>query len=78
MIAKTTEASDAPTLPAWKAFVVQFNREADGAAQFSGRVEHLQSGRRARFTSAEELTAALRRLLQEQGGEPSRRSGAPS
>ncbi|MBX3028312.1 hypothetical protein KF840_25760 [bacterium] len=68
MILKRASESAEPALPAWKAFVVQFSREADGTAQFCGRVEHLQSGRRARFTSAEELTAAIRRLLQEQGG----------
>ena len=57
-----------PQLPAWKAFVVQFSRETDAAsAAWSGRVEHLSSGRRARFGSVEELVAALRRLLSELG-----------
>jgi hypothetical protein len=57
-----------PALPAWKAFVVQFTRESEGLAEtFSGRVEHLSSGRRARFASPEELVATLRRLLDEQG-----------
>lgn len=58
-----------PALPAWKAFVVQFSRDADGETRFSGRVEHLHSGRRAQFASAEELVDALRRLLGEQAGE---------
>lgn len=68
MIAKSAPESGEPALPAWKAFVVQFSREADGELQFSGRVEHLQSGRRAQFASAEELTDALRHLLEQQSG----------
>ncbi len=57
-----------PALPAWKAFVVQFSREAEGVTgRFSGRVEHLSSGRRAHFDSPEELVAVLRRLLDELG-----------
>ena len=57
-----------PELPAWKAFVVQFSREAGTQAGiFSGRVEHLSSGRRARFNSAEELLTILRKLLDELG-----------
>jgi hypothetical protein len=64
-------ASEQPALPAWKAFVVQFSREAEGAGRtFSGRVEHLSSGRRARFNSPEELVATLRRLLDELGRAP--------
>lgn len=70
MIPKSAPESAEPTLPAWKAFVVQFSHDADGSARFCGRVEHLQSGRRARFNSADELSAALRRLLEEQGAEP--------
>ena len=57
-----------PNLPAWKAFVVQFTREAGaGTGIFSGRVEHLSSGRRARFASREELLAMLTELLDELG-----------
>ena len=60
--------SGQPTLPAWKAFVVQFSRETEGVTgTFSGRVEHLSSGRRAHFASAEELIAVLRQLLGELG-----------
>ena len=55
-----------PTLPAWKAFAVQFSRESGTCSQvFSGRVEHLNSGRRARFGSRQELLAVLERLLAE-------------
>jgi hypothetical protein len=57
-----------PTLPAWKAFVVQFT--ADAAVRgpsCSGRVEHLSSGRRVRFDSKEELVDVLGRMLDELG-----------
>ena len=55
-----------PTLPAWKAFAVQFSRESGVCPEvFSGRVEHLNSGRRARFGSRQELLAVLERLLAE-------------
>ncbi len=52
-----------PTLPAWKAFVVQFTRESPCGGAFAGRVEHLNSGRRVAFDSREELLAALTTLL---------------
>lgn len=59
-----TATGDGPALPAWKAFVVQFSRETGAeVGTFSGRVEHLNSGRRARFGSAEELLTILRKLL---------------
>ena len=55
-----------PTLPAWKAFAVQFSYETSTrTGVFSGRVEHLNSGRRARFASRRELLATLERLLDE-------------
>ena len=55
-----------PTLPAWKAFVVQFSRETStSAGAYSGRVEHLNSGQRGRFSSPDELLALLGRLLDE-------------
>ena len=57
-----------PALPAWKAFVVQFGRDADlSAGQCDGRIEHLTSGRRVEFHSSEELLQALRGLLQSLG-----------
>jgi hypothetical protein len=47
---------------------VQFSREAATATGiFSGRVEHLSSGRRARFSSAKELLVILQTLLDEIG-----------
>ena len=57
-------AQSAPTLPAWKAFAVQFSTESGaGGGVFAGRVEHLNSGRRARFTSKQDLLAVLERML---------------
>lgn len=56
--------SAAPTLPVWKAFAVQFSTETSAArGVFSGRVEHLNSGRRARFVSKADLLAVLERML---------------
>jgi len=53
-------------LPPWKAFAVQFSQETHTRPDvFSGRVEHLNSGRRARFASRQELLAVLERLLDE-------------
>ena len=55
-------------LPRAKAFVLQLSRESGpGRATFAGRVEHLSTGRRARFETLEELVAALSRLLSERG-----------
>ena len=63
------EGSELPALPAWKAFVIQFSRDADSlSGTFSGRVEHLNSGRRAHFDSPEQLLAVLGKLLHEVGG----------
>jgi len=57
-----------PELPAWKAFVVQFSREAGTETGiFAGRVEHLSTGRRARFSSEHELLLVLRQQLEEIG-----------
>jgi hypothetical protein len=57
-----------PEFPAWKAFVVQFSREASAqTGNFSGRVEHLSSGRRGRFSSTQELVDILEKLLDELG-----------
>ena len=59
-------SKEGPTLPPWKAFVVQFSRETStGTGVFSGRIEHLNSGRRARFASKDELLENLIRLLDE-------------
>jgi hypothetical protein len=53
-----------PSLPAWKAFVVQLSRDTRGPPGIcAGRVQHLSTGRRARFNSEQELLASLWRLL---------------
>ncbi len=61
-----TAAAPLPELPAWKAFVVQFSRDAGAKSHaFWGRVEHLSSGQRTRFGSREELLAILERQLED-------------
>ena len=65
---RPSSAAGEATLPVYKAFVVQFSRETrPRAGAFSGRVEHISSGRRARFASTEELLAVLGKLLDELG-----------
>lgn len=62
----SASAKPLPELPAWRAFVVQFSRE-EGV--FSGRIEHLSSGRRARFSSRDELVATLAAFLDQLGAD---------
>ena len=50
-----------PPLSPHRAFVVQFR--GGGAGRFAGRVEHMVTGQAARFTSAEEMTGFMRRVL---------------
>jgi hypothetical protein len=67
-LSPSSAAGEGPTLPAYKAFVLQFSRETRlRAGAFSGRVEHISSGRRARFASTQELLAVLGKLLDELG-----------
>jgi len=62
----SAEHKAVPSLPAWKAFVLQFSSETGArTGVFSGRVEHLNSGRRARFVSKQDLLVVLERLLGE-------------
>ena len=64
----SSTSEEVPALPVWKAFVVQFSRETRArTGTFAGRVEHMSSGRRARFDSTEELLATLRRMLDQLG-----------
>ena len=60
-----------PPLSPARAFVVQF-REEPGAARegFAGRVEHMVSGRAARFHSPEELLAFFAQVLGTVGAKP--------
>jgi hypothetical protein len=49
-----------PALPANRAFVVQFRTpQPEGPPIYDGRVEHLVSGREARFHSLKELLAFM-------------------
>ncbi len=57
---------DQPSLPAKRAFVVQFHAEAQVEHEhFQGRVEHLVSGQAAHFESLEELLAFIVQVLTE-------------
>ena len=57
-------AHSPPALPYAKAFVVQFSAETDPRlGTTTGRVEHLQTGRRSRFASADELLAWIMAML---------------
>jgi hypothetical protein len=68
--AASPESGDVPALPVYKAFVVQFTRETRSqGGDFSGRVEHMNSGRRTRFASKQELLAVLGTMLEELGEE---------
>jgi hypothetical protein len=68
--AVASEQGEVPTLPVYKAFVVQFPRETRSQAGiFAGRVEHMSSGRRARLAAKQELLAALGTMLDELGEE---------
>jgi len=65
---KSSGGEEVPALPVWKAFVVQFSRETNReTGTFSGRVEHMSSGRRARFGSSQELVAVLGTMLDQLG-----------
>jgi hypothetical protein len=58
-------------LPESRAFLVQLSDQTDSAADVpTGRVEHIDSGRRARFSSREELWIFIETMLaQEASGE---------
>ena len=57
-------AKKQPSLPATRAFVVQFHADAQPEqGQFCGRIEHLVSYQSAHFASVEELTAFMVRVL---------------
>jgi len=68
----STMTQSQPTLPANRAFVVQFRTPPTGApGSYEGRVVHVVSGQEARFHSLEELLALMRCILtavQEQTG----------
>lgn len=54
-------------MPPQRAFIVQFRQSTESELHwFSGRVENVMSGQYARFESPRELTAFLRRVLNQQ------------
>ncbi len=53
-------------LPSWRAFLVSLSSDADLSNEvFHGRVEHVQTGRRAAFASPGELQAFMALVLEE-------------
>jgi hypothetical protein len=57
-------ADNRPVLPFAKAFVVQFAAETDARlGNVTGRIEHLQTGRRSRFASVDDLLAFIMAML---------------
>ena len=65
-VADSDAREPAPTLPAWKAFVVQFSDTAGRCSGvFAGRIEHLNTGRRVRFESRSALLTTLEHMLDE-------------
>jgi hypothetical protein len=60
----SARADNPPALPYAKAFVVQFGVETDARlGHVTGRIEHLQTGRRSRFASVDELLARIMTML---------------
>ena len=54
-------------LPSRRAFLVRYADDADpGRGVVSGRVEHVNSGNNARFSSQEELNQIIARMLREE------------
>jgi hypothetical protein len=75
MADRPTDTSDLPLYPTDLAFVVELRRDAEiGTGLCLGRVEHLASGRVARFVDGEAL---LKFLAAPQGEEPSAPDPAP-
>jgi hypothetical protein len=57
-------ADSSSSLPYARAFVVQFASETDvRAGNVRGRIEHLKTGRRSRFASADELLSRIMAML---------------
>lgn len=58
--------------------MVHFQADSDASdARCAGRVEHVLSGRGARFRSTGDLLTAMQRLLQENGGADDAPPAAP-
>jgi hypothetical protein len=53
-------------LPSWRAFLVSLSSDADPSSNlFHGRVEHVLTGRRAAFSSPDDLHAFMVLVLDE-------------
>jgi len=64
-------AEVARSLPARRAFVVQFSAQTNVAlGRFAGRVEHVVSGHASRFQTLEELVGRLVEMLLALGTSP--------
>jgi len=73
---RNSPPAEAPELPTGKAFVLQLSRDTGPSLEpFTGRVEHLASGRRVRFENFAAFRAAVIRLLSE--GRGTRDEGDP-
>jgi hypothetical protein len=56
-----------PDSPRNRVFVIQFRADAEpGQGRWFGRVEHVESGRSARFASSEAMREFFSRLLREE------------
>jgi hypothetical protein len=65
-----TIEGDGAALPPERAFVLQFRQDAGAAAEaFAGRIEHVTSGRHARFQSIDQAVAFIASVLRRQVGE---------
>jgi hypothetical protein len=61
------KANDIPSLPAKRAFVLQLDAEAElPGGRCIGRVEHVVSGKAARFAVLEDLVGFMSEVLQEE------------
>jgi hypothetical protein len=66
MHAMSESLKEQPSLPVRRAFVVQFRAEAELEQGYcTGRVEHVLSGKAAKFSSVEELLAFFARVLRQ-------------
>jgi len=71
LLAPVTPEAERPLSPA-RAFVVQFREEPEaGRERFTGRVEHMVSGRATRFHSPEDLLAFFAQVLSAMRAKPS-------
>jgi len=61
-----SQLEQSPSFAPAQAFVVQFGRETDlDTGRLAGRVEHVVSGKGARFQSLDELVAFMTEVLRE-------------